>query len=94
MTYSAEYWTIEKAHDQRKPHFHVIKRNDENSAKKTLYILDRPRGRGIPPATWWSNIQKEIQQENQPETEFRGAKVQRVPTPAKLCRGERRRSIY
>ncbi|KAL4720059.1 hypothetical protein ACJJTC_012938 [Scirpophaga incertulas] len=37
---------------------------DHHPVKQALKIPDRPRGRGRPPATWWSNMQKEIQCEN------------------------------
>lgn len=39
---------------------HIIRRNDEHSVKKAVNIPDRLRGTGRLSATWWSNMQKEM----------------------------------
>lgn len=56
---------VEKVKESRMRWYgHIHRRNGEHPVQKALDIKDRPRGRGRPPATWWTNMQKEMQGEN------------------------------
>ncbi|XP_047999834.1 uncharacterized protein LOC125236958 [Leguminivora glycinivorella] len=53
---------IEKMTESRLRWFgHVMRRDEEYPVKKALAILDKKRGRGKPPTTWWTTVSKEIQ---------------------------------
>ncbi|KAG7296805.1 hypothetical protein JYU34_020747 [Plutella xylostella] len=43
---------------------HVMRREDDYAVKKAMHIPSQSRGRGRPPATWWSNIEKEMKAQN------------------------------
>ncbi|KAL0892519.1 hypothetical protein ABMA27_015620 [Loxostege sticticalis] len=48
---------------------HIMRRDENHPVRRALSIPERPKGRGRPPATWWSNVQNEIRKQNiEPQT--------------------------
>ncbi|KAL0860808.1 hypothetical protein ABMA27_009352 [Loxostege sticticalis] len=42
---------------------HIMRRDENHPVRRALSIPERPKGRGRPPATWWSNVQNEIRKQ-------------------------------
>ena len=43
---------------------HIMRRNDSYSVKTVLNITTQQRTRGRPPASWWSNVERDLKQQN------------------------------
>ncbi|XP_048001453.1 uncharacterized protein LOC125238221 [Leguminivora glycinivorella] len=41
---------------------HVMRREDTHTVRKVLDTPNPSRGRGRPPASWWSNVQRDLKQ--------------------------------
>ncbi|XP_063379440.1 uncharacterized protein LOC134666219 [Cydia fagiglandana] len=45
---------------------HVMRRDDDYVMKRALYLLEKERGRGRPPTTWWTSMTSLLKKEELP----------------------------
>ncbi|KAL0830285.1 hypothetical protein ABMA28_002485 [Loxostege sticticalis] len=43
---------------------HIMRREENYSVKTVLNIETQRRGRGRPPATWWTNVERDLKSQN------------------------------
>ncbi|XP_037869228.1 uncharacterized protein LOC119628996 [Bombyx mori] len=62
---------------------HIMRRDEDDVVKVALGLPEQKKGRGRPPSTWWSNIERDLKKAQLPKltTQDRSAWRRRVRRP-------------